>query len=130
MSPSRRAMAAGAFFLTFLLAQASFAEQPTLGEPESSVKLASVKVWRGLVNTVTGVGEIIRQPIVCTREDGWAGLPVGLINGVFMSFVRVGAGIVDVVTFPIAIDAEVGFGSLLNPDYVWQQARPTDPRAQ
>ena len=130
MNPSRRAMAAGAMLLTLLLAQASFAEQPPLGQPEATVKLASVKVWRGLVNTVTGVGEMIRQPVVCTREDGWAGLPVGLINGVFMSVVRTGAGIVDVVTFPIAIDADIGFGSLLNPDYVWQRAQSTDPRAQ
>ena len=124
MSLSRRTMVAGACMLAILIAHASFAGQPPLGEPEASVKFASVKVWRGLANTVTGIGEMIRQPILCTREDGWSGFPVGLINGVFMSFVRVGAGIVDVVTFPIILDEKIGYGSMLNPDYVWQSARP------
>ena len=121
MTHSHRTMAVGAFILASLLAQASFAEQPLLGEPESTVKLASAKLWRGVVNTATGVGEMIRQPILCTMEDGGEGIPVGLINGVFMSFVRVGAGIMEVVTFPIPLD-KIGFGSPMNPDYVWQRA--------
>jgi len=121
MTHSHRTLAVGAFILAALLAQASFAEQPFLGEPESTIKLVSAKLWRGVVNTATGIGEVIRQPIVCTMEDGGAGVPVGLINGVFMSFVRVGAGIMDVVTFPIPLD-NIGFGSPMNPDYVWQRA--------
>lgn len=122
MTHSRKTMFAGALILTLLLARASFAQQTALGEPESTIKLASVKLWRGIVNTATGVGEIIRQPIVCTAEDGGAAFPVGIINGVIMSFVRTGAGILEVVTFPWALDGTIGFDSLLNPDYVWQQA--------
>ncbi len=122
MTRLRRTMAAGAFILTILLAHASFAGQPLLGEPESTVKRASVKMWRGIVNTATGVGEIIRQPIVCTMNDGCAGVPVGLINGVFMSIVRIGVGIIEVVTFPMVLDDKTGYDSLMNPDYVWQRA--------
>ncbi len=122
MTPSRRAAAAGAFILTLLLTQAAFAGQPQAGEPESTVKLASEKLWRGLVNTATGVGEIIRQPVVCTSEDGVAGVPVGILNGVFMSVVRVSAGLLEVATFPLALDETVGYGSVMNPAYVWQRA--------
>ena len=122
MTQSRGTIVAGACILAILFAQASFAEQLRLGEPESTVKVASVKLWRGVVNAVTGIGEVIRQPIVCTMEDGCAGVPVGLINGVFMSVVRIGAGIVEAVTFPLALDDKIGYDSLMNPDYVWQQA--------
>lgn len=122
MSHSRGTTIVGACVLAVLFAQASFAGERLLGDPESRVKIASMKLWRGIVNTLTGVGEIVRQPIVCTREDGAAGVPVGLINGVFMAVVRTGAGIVEVVTFPVALDDKVGYESLLNPEYVWQRA--------
>lgn len=122
MTHARRTVFAGVFILTSLLAHASFAEQPLMGEPESYVKNASVKLWRGIVNTATGVGEIVRQPIVCTMEDGCSGVPVGIISGICMSFVRVGAGVLEIATFPWALDQEKGFDSLMNPDYVWQRA--------
>lgn len=122
MTHSRRTMVIGAFILTLLFAQASFAGQPLLGEPESSVKLASVKLCRGIGNIATGWGELFRQPILCTMEDGISGVPVGIFNGVFMTLVRTGAGVVEVVFFPWALDGNDGYDSLMNPDYVWQKA--------
>ena len=126
MTRKRINLLTGAFILAILFAHSSFAGQPPLGQPETSIKIASVKLWRGFVNTVTGVGELVRQPILCTEEDGIAGFPVGLISGVCMSIVRMGAGIVDMVTFPVAIDDELGYDSLLNPDFVWQRAKQAD----
>ena len=123
MARSHKTMVAGIFLMTVLISQVSFAEKSIMGDPESGTKCASNKLWRGIVNTLTGVGEIIRQPVVCTIDDGAVGIPVGLINGVFMSFVRTGAGIVDIVTFPIPFDDDIGYGSLLDPDYVWQKAK-------
>jgi len=122
MTHSRRTMVVGAFILTILFAQASFAGQILLGDPESTVKLASGKLWRGIVNTFTGVGEVIRQPILCTMEDGDKGIPVGLLNGVFMTIMRTGAGLIEVVTFPWALDDTRNYYGLMNPDYVWQRA--------
>jgi putative exosortase-associated protein (TIGR04073 family) len=119
---SRKMVVTGLFFLTVLLAQASFAEKTIMGDPEYGTKAASTKLWRGIVNTALGWGEIIRQPIVCTIDDGAVGVPVGLINGVFMSLVRTGAGIIEIVTFPMPLDSEIGYDSLMNPDYVWQKA--------
>jgi putative exosortase-associated protein (TIGR04073 family) len=112
----------GTCILASLLAHASFAGEARMGDPESTVKLASGKLLRGVVNTFTGVGEVVRQPIVCTMEDGGAGVPVGVINGFFMSFMRVGAGLIEVVTFPWALDETRNYFSLINPDYVWQRA--------
>ncbi len=122
MIHSKMTQAAGGLLLALLLAQAAFAQQPQLGEPESTVKQASEKLWRGVVNTFTGIGEMIRQPVVCAREDGEAGIPVGIINGVFMSVVRTGTGLLEVFTFPVALESTLGFRSPMNPPYVWQPA--------
>ena len=123
MAHSRRTIVAGIFFLTVLFSQAVFAEKTIMGDPETGTKCASTKLWRGIVNTCTGIGEIIRQPIVCTIDDGAVGIPVGLVNGVFMSLVRTGAGIIEIVTFPMPLTEEIGYDSLMNPAYVWQKAK-------
>ncbi len=112
----------GIALLMVLFSQASFAEQSVAGSPETQTRLASNKLWRGVVNTFTGVGEVIRQPIVCTMDDGLVGVPVGLLNGVFMSVVRTGAGIFEVFTFPVPFNEDIGYESILDPDYVWQKA--------
>ncbi len=123
MTHSRRTIVIGISLLTILLAQASFAGEPYLGDPEQATQCASGKLWRGFVNTFTGLGEIIRQPIVCTMDNGPVGVPVGLINGVIMSFVRTGTGILEVITFPVPFDEEIGYDSILDPAYVWQRAK-------
>lgn len=123
MIRSRKMVVTGLFLLTVLLAQVSFAEQTKMGDPEYSVKPVSVKLWRGIVNTLTGWGELFRQPIVMTQEDGLVGVPTGILNGVFMTIVRTGAGVVEIVTFPLPLNEELGYDSLMNPDYVWQSAK-------
>jgi putative exosortase-associated protein (TIGR04073 family) len=123
MARSRKMMVASAVLLTVLFSQVSLADQSVMGDPEHGTKCASTKLWRGVVNTCTGLGELIRQPIVCTMDDGLVGVPVGLINGVFMSLVRTGAGIIEIVTFPMPLDEELGYDSLMNPDYVWQKTK-------
>lgn len=121
MTRSRKVLALGTILLTIFIAQAVQADT-MMGDPEYSTKPASTKLWRGVVNTLTGWGELIRQPVVCTQEDGIVGVPVGIINGVVMTVVRTGAGILDVVTFPVPMDEGIGYDSLLDPDYVWQAA--------
>lgn len=117
-----RKMITGIALLMILFAQASFAGDVVMGDPEGYTKPACNKLWRGFVNTFTGIGEIVRQPIICTKTDGPVGVPVGIINGVVMSFVRTGSGIVEMITFPIPFDEKIGYESLINPDYVWQKA--------
>ncbi len=114
----------GIFLLAVLFAHTSSAtEQTQLGAPASFVKPASVKLWRGAVNVLTGWGELIRQPVLLTQEDGAIGIPTGIINGIFMTVVRTGVGVFDVVTFPLPLDYEDGYESLINPEYVWQPAK-------
>ncbi len=120
---SRKMIITGIALLAVLAVQTSSAKQTKMGDPEYSVKPASVKLWRGIVNTLTGWGELIRQPIVLTKEDGAVGIPTGIINGVFMTVVRTGAGIVEIVTFPVPMTEDIGYDSLMNPDYVWQSAK-------
>ena len=122
MTHSRKSIIVCIALLTVLFAQATFADAKVMGDPEDPVRLASHKLWRGFINTVTGFCEILRQPIVCTMDDGIVGVPVGLVNGVFMSFIRTGAGIIEVITFPVPLTYEVGYDSIMNPDYVWQKA--------
>lgn len=122
MTHFRRIQAAGTLILALFLARAACAEQPLSGEPESTVRLASEKLFRGIVNTATGVGEIIRQPIVCVSDEGAVGLPVGIINGVFMSFLRTGVGLLEVASFPLPLSDSLEFRCPLNPTYVWQSA--------
>jgi len=117
-----RKMVTGIILLTVLFSQTSFAETSIAGEPEKQTRPASNKLWRGFVNTFTGIGEIIRQPVICTQEDGLVGVPVGLINGVVMSFVRTGTGIFEVLTFPLPFNEDMKYDSVLDPDYVWQKA--------
>ena len=121
MVRSRKTIVIGIFLLTALLSQMSFAATQ-MGDPEYSIKPASVKLWRGISNVFTGWGELIRQPILLNQEDGAVGIPTGIINGIFMTVVRTGAGVVEIVTFPVPLTEEVGYDSLMNPDYVWKQA--------
>ena len=122
MIRSRKVVVVGIFLLTLVLAQSSFADTSVAGDPEYGVRAASTKLWRGFVNFFTSPGEIIRQPIVCTTDDGLVGVPVGLVNGFFMTFVRAGSGVIEVFTFPMPFDDEIGYDSLMDPDYVWQRA--------
>jgi putative exosortase-associated protein (TIGR04073 family) len=117
-----RKILTGIVLLIVLTSQASFAEKVTMGDPESATKPASTKLWRGFVNSITGIGEIIRQPVLCVKNDDAIGLPIGIVNGVVMAVTRTAAGIFEVVTFPVPYDEEIGYGSILNPEYVWQQA--------
>jgi putative exosortase-associated protein (TIGR04073 family) len=121
MTHLRGTLAASALILSVLFAQVACAERNLLGNPEYNAKLASTKLLRGLVNVATGAGELIRQPILCTREDGWPGVPVGIINGIFMTLLRTGGGAIEVVTFPWPAEDTGTYGSLLEPEYVWQR---------
>ena len=122
MSHSPKTTIISILLLTALFSHVGFADQTVLGDPEHGVKSASTKLWRGAVNTFTGLGEVIRQPVVCSADGDPMGIPVGLINGFVMSFVRTGAGLFEALTFPIPFDDEIGYDSIITPDYVWQKA--------
>jgi putative exosortase-associated protein (TIGR04073 family) len=82
------------------------------------------KLSRGIVNVVLGLpGEIVYRVVDTAHSDenlktggGYTGgFLSGLLMGVGWGAVRVGSGVVDVVTFPVPFDDN---RPLLEPDYV------------
>lgn len=63
-----------------------------------------VKFSRGLVNIITSPGELFVQPaIIHETENLPIALTAGLIRGIGMTVARIGVGVYDIVTFPIAL---------------------------
>jgi len=94
---------------------------------EKVVNRMSRKFWRGIVNVTTGVGEIPRQmSLACDESGAGIGIPVGFLNGVLMTGVRVGVGAFETVTFvaPTTPDdntpAELTYDPVLKPVFVWE----------
>ena len=88
---------------------------------ENVVQDMSAKLNRGVVNILTGWGEIPRQMIVSGQDRGWwAVLPVGIPAGAIMTVVRTGVGVFETGTFFIPINDS--YGSIIDPAFVWQKS--------
>ena len=101
----------GMLVLSCVLAFSSTARADDAGE----------KLGRGAVNIITSPVELARTIDIQTRVKGAGyGWTMGLIEGVGRTFVRLGAGVVEVVTFPFEFPKE-DRKALLSPDYAWQK---------
>lgn len=90
-----------------------------LSDAEDLVQDMSSKLDRGVVNILTGWGEIPRQMIISGRDKGWwAVLPVGIPAGAIMTVVRTGTGVFETALFFIPINDS--YGPLIDPAFVWQ----------
>jgi len=82
------------------------------------------KLKRGAINIVTSPVEIARDIHNTTEEKnllvGWT---VGLVQGLGEALVRLGAGVIDLVTFPFNFP-ESHKAPLLDPEYVWEKPGP------
>jgi putative exosortase-associated protein (TIGR04073 family) len=94
---------------------------------EEAVDQMSRKFWRGVVNVVTGVGELPRQLILSCRENGpVVGVPVGFLNGVLLAPVRIGVGAFEAGTFVVPLmpdnhtPSRMTYAPLMTPVFVWQ----------
>lgn len=101
------------------------------------------KFGRGLVNVLTGLGEIPRQFARTPKtEVGWARWPVAFSKGLIMSVVRTGVGVIETCLFFVPTRVEnayagplhYDYGPILYPAYVWgrdtasdYQLRPANP---
>lgn len=76
-----------------------------------------VKLGRGLGNLTCGYLEIPNQMIQLSKTQRW---PVadfgGLFKGIYMGTLRTGAGIYEVLTFPIPVPN--GYRPLIEPEFV------------
>jgi putative exosortase-associated protein (TIGR04073 family) len=79
------------------------------------------KLKRGALNIVSSPVEIARSIYVGTRNESLAyGWTVGLIRGVGQGVLRLGSGVVDLVTFPFNFPTR-NKEPMLNPEYVWDK---------
>ncbi len=77
------------------------------------------KLFRGIINIATGIGELPRQLIVTSHHDGVIfGFTVGMVKGIIMTVIRTSSGAFDVVTFPSAAPRD--YQSLISPNFVWE----------
>ena len=82
------------------------------------------KLKRGALNMISSPVEIARDIHVTTDEKNLlAGWTVGLVKGAGDFIVRLGAGVIDVVTFPFNFPDEHK-APLIEPEYVWQKPGP------
>ena len=92
-----------------------------LSHAEGLVQDMSSKLNRGIVNILTGWGEIPRQMGIAGREKGWwAVLPIGLPSGVIMTVVRTLTGAFETISFAAPVNDS--YDPILDPAYVWQKA--------
>ena len=82
------------------------------------------KLKRGGMNIVSSPVEIARSIQITSNEEsllkGWT---VGLVKGFGDGFLRLGAGLVDVLTCPFNFP-DSNKGPLIKPEYVWEKPGP------
>ncbi len=106
---------AGILTLSVLLLAGAPSAKAELGEYEWNDKLS-----RGALNIVASPVEIARTINVSSNDKGYGyGWTVGLVKGVGKTFVRLGAGVIDLVTFPFDFPDE-NKAPLVKPEYPWQ----------
>ena len=79
---------------------------------------ATRKLGRGAANMLTAPLELARKPFLVGETDGGlAAMTVGLAQGVVAAIIREGAGIIDVVTFPVPFPNH--FRPLIMPEFLY-----------
>ncbi len=79
---------------------------------------AFTKLGRGVANTLTGWVELPKNIYNISIEDNaFAGMTLGLAKGAGMTFVRTGAGIYEIATFPFPLPEN--YRPILEPEYVF-----------
>ena len=111
--------------LVILLSFFSLGKVP-LGYAEETLALGHDYAWsdklsRGVLNVISSPVEIARTIDVERKDKGNGyGWTVGLIKGFGRTFLRLGLGAVEVLTFPFNFPDEHK-APLMSPEFVWQK---------
>lgn len=90
--------------------------------PEMIAEKMAVKFTRGITNAVTSVVEFPKQTILTVRDMGPAGIVIGPIKGVGMTFYRAVVGVAETV---FCMVPQPGYyDPMMEPEYVWQGWEP------
>lgn len=93
----------------------------TVSHPTDKTYSWQDKLKRGALNIITSPIEIARDIHVTTEEKNLlAGWTIGLVKGVGDGIVRLGAGVLDLLTFPFNFPDNQK-APLIEPEYVWQK---------
>lgn len=91
----------------------------TDAEKDGVAQRAGTKLVRGVVNVGTGWTEIVKQPYLIGKQQGWlAGTFRGTIEGLGMVVARTVGGAYEILTFPFPIPP--GYQPMVEPSYVWE----------
>ena len=111
-------------FLTFLFIVLMGVWTPLALTAEIKSYTWSDKLKRGAINILTSPVEVARDIHNTTVEKnllvGWT---IGLVKGLGEGFVRFGAGVIDLFTFPFDFP-EGQKAPLIDPEFVWQKPGP------
>ena len=78
------------------------------------------KLTRGVVNVATSPVEVVRNVYNESQyENVFYGMTIGLGKGVVQTVLRLGAGAVEIVTFPFNFPDEWK-DPIVEPEYVWE----------
>ena len=78
---------------------------------------AAKKLGRGLANVLTGWVELPKNIYdTSVEENALSGMTMGLAKGLGMTIVRTGAGVYEVVTFPLPVPED--YQPVLEPEFV------------
>lgn len=105
------------FFLFFLF----YFAVPAFAHPSAKSYSWGDKLIRGALNIVSSPVEVARQIQITSEKDslleGWT---LGLIKGIGSGVIRMGAGVIDLFTFPFNFPDD-DKAPLIEPEYVWQK---------
>ena len=111
------------YFLAVKNVAASVGTETSVASPAATYSWND-KLKRGGLNIVSSPVEIARSIQVTSNEEsllkGWT---VGLVKGFGDGFLRLGAGVVDVLTCPFNFP-DSNKGPLVKPEYVWEKTGP------
>ena len=106
-----------AVVVTFGFAGLAFGQETT----ETKTYTMGDKLYRGFMNTVTSPLEIFYGMHKETTDKSLLlGLTYGLFKGALDGGYRLGAGIIDIATFPFDFP-KAGKASIVDPEYVWDK---------
>lgn len=114
-------------YIVFLVAFVAAAQllSPLAWSVESTPAYAwNDKLKRGALNIVTSPVEIARDIHLTAEEKNLlAGWTIGLVKGIGEGIIRLGAGAIDLLTFPFNFP-DGKKAPLIEPEYVWQKPGP------
>ena len=116
----KRIILVSALLLATMLAipAASRADQ----QPEIIVEKMAVKLTRGVINTLTAVGELPKQTVLTVRDMGTPGYVIGPLKGIGMTLYRGFIGLTETAFFLVPQPGY--YDPMIDPPYVWQGWEP------